>query len=289
MSTTDAQKHQMIVWNDSLSLNIAEVDAQHQNLVNFINSLWQALLERRDQEVVAKLMDDLADYTVSHFGDEETFMRNMGYPNLAAHCEAHRSFVERVQQAVEDHEQGLAVGMELLRFLNDWLIHHIQVIDRQYADYSRQHAKGAVFSRIASFYKMLVKRDVALQPDVHTALSALDMQKTIDTHTVWLDRLRDYVKGQESSDYHVADVGQEDLCLLGNWLKLYSSQGWNQYAEFQSLQESHRQFHQIAAAVVAARQSGDVKTANHLLRHDLRTRSNEVRVHIVRLYAAAKD
>lgn len=215
-------------------------------------------------------------------------MRSIGYPELEAHQRSHRQFVTHIREAAIAHDQGRHIGMELLKFLNDWLINHIKVTDRHYADFARSRLQGAVVSRFSSLYRSfngLIGRAARAEADAQD-MEGLDMKTTIDAHVEWLHRLRDYVDGKESAEYNVGDVAKEDLCLLGTWIKLHEAQGWGRYPEFQALIEVHRAFHRTAAEVVAWSQSGDVQAANHALRGDLRQRSNEVRFEIIRLYSA---
>ena len=77
----------------------------------------------------------LYDYTVSHFSTEEQFFSHSDYADTQKHREIHRKFTDRIAEFRDAMAKGSAqVSMELLNFLKDWLIHHIQGTDHQYVD-----------------------------------------------------------------------------------------------------------------------------------------------------------
>ena len=71
-----------IDWADSYSVNVAEMDKQHQQLVSLINELHRAMMAARVEstlETVAdevasmgKTLQELIDYTSYHFATEES-------------------------------------------------------------------------------------------------------------------------------------------------------------------------------------------------------------------------
>lgn len=53
----------LIQWSDSLSVNIAEIDAQHKRLVAMINDLNEAMKQGRGRDVIVRIVDGLVSYT----------------------------------------------------------------------------------------------------------------------------------------------------------------------------------------------------------------------------------
>jgi hemerythrin-like metal-binding protein len=130
-------------WSPTLSVNVLKFDAQHQTLVRMLNELHTAMLEGRGKDAVGTTLDGLVRYTETHFADEEQLMAKHAFPGLGSHSAEHRKLIEQVQQLQEQHRSGRsALSVDVLAFLKDWLVHHIQGTDKQYGAYFQ--TKGVV-------------------------------------------------------------------------------------------------------------------------------------------------
>lgn len=138
MSAKDAV---IVAWNDSYSVGMGAIDEQHQALFNTINQLWSVIVAKGSDEQVAKLIEELERYTIAHFTAEEVFMEATGYPGLAEHRQLHRQFTDRIAAERQQVAAGKSIGLDLLHFLKDWLVAHIQVEDQRYAAHCRQSQK----------------------------------------------------------------------------------------------------------------------------------------------------
>ena len=69
----------LLIWQDDLNTGIEVIDHQHRRIVEMINHLHvaQTSLQRL---VVSDVIDELIDYTLSHFAFEEELMEEAGYP-----------------------------------------------------------------------------------------------------------------------------------------------------------------------------------------------------------------
>lgn len=124
-----------IKWSDSLSVHVAEIDEQHQKLIQLINMLHDAMLEKKGKEVLADILDQLAAYTVYHFSTEEKYMEQCNYSGLLLHKKEHDSFVGKVDSLIKDYQANkLGITIDLMNFLRDWVSHHIQVTDKKYSE-----------------------------------------------------------------------------------------------------------------------------------------------------------
>ncbi|MER2559907.1 MAG: bacteriohemerythrin [Myxococcaceae bacterium] len=128
----------VMVWDDSLSVGVAAIDAQHQRLVELLNQLHHSHTEGRGNEVVHSVLQALASYTVEHFAFEERLFAAHGFPQLAGHQQAHEKLVLRVTAFLEEWKAGRAtMGAELFMFLRGWLNGHIRGSDREAGRYLR--------------------------------------------------------------------------------------------------------------------------------------------------------
>lgn len=119
-----------------MSLGIAEIDAQHRELVDLLNRLFVSVVQRDKDTVTVQILDALLDYTKTHFVLEENLMRRSGYDGVkyATHQDEHQRFVEQVARVAHKNlAEGKSVSFELIHFLKRWLRDHILVADKQYA------------------------------------------------------------------------------------------------------------------------------------------------------------
>ena len=79
---------------------------------------------------------ELKKYTVAHFAAEEAYMQSIGYPELDTHKNAHRDFVDRVAREKQHAIETSAFSLDLIHYLREWLVNHIRVTDKRYADYT---------------------------------------------------------------------------------------------------------------------------------------------------------
>ena len=131
----------MIDWNDTLCVHVAEIDRQHLGLIRMLNDLHEAMLTGKSRQVLGRLIAQMSDYAATHFAFEESHFRESGYPEAARHEKMHAEFAAKVSEFEAAFEQGaLALSMEILDFLTDWLVTHIQGMDREYIVALREKA-----------------------------------------------------------------------------------------------------------------------------------------------------
>lgn len=123
-------------WSNAMSVGIAEIDEQHKTLVDILNRLFHAVVQRESNEITIEILDTLVDYTKTHFGLEEKLLRDAGYDEAEfnAHQREHHAFIEKVGAAANKHlVEGKSVSFEIINFLKHWLQDHILVTDMKYA------------------------------------------------------------------------------------------------------------------------------------------------------------
>ncbi|MFZ0800064.1 MAG: bacteriohemerythrin [Terriglobales bacterium] len=127
-------------WNNSYSVKVEAMDAQHQQLFAIIRELYAAMRSGHGKEVVGDVLRRLIDYTVKHFTAEEALMEKHGYPGLAQHRAEHKALTDKVLAFKKGFEAGtVSVSLELMTFLQKWLTDHIQTVDQKYGDFLNAH------------------------------------------------------------------------------------------------------------------------------------------------------
>ena len=148
-----AHKDSVIAWQDSFALGLAEIDDQHKTLFSLMNRLWLALVNKAGSEDLLMIIGELEHYTISHFAAEETFMRVTRYPRFLEHKQAHDKFVSRLAEEKANLTGGKVIGIALLHFLKDWLVNHILIQDKAYAE-EYQSAKSPAWA-LGKFFRSL--------------------------------------------------------------------------------------------------------------------------------------
>lgn len=130
----------LMTWSGSLSTGVTAMDEQHKKLMNAINDLHAAMLAGQDKTAAGALLAMLVNYTKQHFSAEEALLTRTKYPNLASQQAKHKDLTAQVQRFAARYERGeLALNVDLLIFLRDWLVTHIQKEDRNYGPWLNQH------------------------------------------------------------------------------------------------------------------------------------------------------
>ncbi len=129
-----------LVWSSDLDTGIHVIDEQHKRIVEYINELID-LKNSPEKGKIGNVIDELVDYTISHFAFEESVMEDAGYAFLSPHKKIHELFTKKVASITERFKSGEDVVDDLLLLLKKWLINHIQNEDGDYIDTVQHHMK----------------------------------------------------------------------------------------------------------------------------------------------------
>lgn len=122
------------IWTDQLNVGIDVIDQQHRRIVEYINQLDDARSNGMTNDEIAWLLNDLVDYTISHFGFEESLQEEAGYPFLTSHKKVHELFTKRIADFQQRAEKGEDVIKALNSLLVTWLFNHIKRDDNDYVE-----------------------------------------------------------------------------------------------------------------------------------------------------------
>lgn len=126
-----------IHWSRDLDTGIAEIDAQHRRIVDYINEL-AANQNNGNHQAVVHVLNELIEYTLEHFSYEEDLQIRAKYAFYATHKRTHNKFAKRVHEFKRRADNGENVGHEVLAMLKKWLVHHIKGDDADYVSTVRQ-------------------------------------------------------------------------------------------------------------------------------------------------------
>ena len=126
----------LINWQDRYSVNIAEIDDQHKQLIDMINELHEAMLTQKGKDAVMPILNKLASYCIKHFNIEEKMMQQHDYPEFADHQAKHQKMTGKVKSLINDVQSGKAsITIDVMNFLKNWLDKHIMGTDQQYVPF----------------------------------------------------------------------------------------------------------------------------------------------------------
>lgn len=126
-------------WDDSFSVGIEQIDAQHKKLFGFIADLSESVTNpdvKQRWSAIHYTIVQLREYTHVHFSVEECLLDIFGFPGQDGHVKEHVRFIG----FLEDLERRSIMHNdisenEIVEFLREWLISHIAVSDKEYGNY----------------------------------------------------------------------------------------------------------------------------------------------------------
>jgi hemerythrin len=125
-----------IVWDDSFSVGVEEMDEQHKQIIKMVNRMIELKEDKVDSEIVSDTLTKMTEYAGKHFEKEEKYMLEYNYPYYSEQKEQHKEFKKRTATFCMDAmAYKTNVPIEILTYLKDWWINHILKIDMKYKSF----------------------------------------------------------------------------------------------------------------------------------------------------------
>ncbi len=121
------------------SIGIPEMDAQHARWIQLIEKFRSVgsghLREQSVINAAAHALEQLLNYTKSHFASEEGFITAHHYPDVDAHKTRHRELETEVAKLLDEirAHSSSRTPLKLNLFATVWLLEHIMGEDDKYA------------------------------------------------------------------------------------------------------------------------------------------------------------
>ncbi|MDR1279097.1 MAG: bacteriohemerythrin [Treponema sp.] len=132
------EKSNAVEWDDRYTVGVQMIDEQHKELFSMINNFYPGCLKEGEKaNIHFKLMVyGFINYIKYHFDTEEQFLERLKYPDSMAHKRQHDEFIRVILEKMEKVELGQPVSFKnFTRYIRDWLVTHITLIDKKYATY----------------------------------------------------------------------------------------------------------------------------------------------------------
>lgn len=118
---------------------IETIDKEHEKLFEIANQAYELLVNQfipDKYDYILEVIEDLRNYTKYHFQHEEEYMQGIGYKRMLSQKVAHTDFIEKLDnlniEKIDDNQKEAL--LELLDFLNTWLVDHIYKQDKLIAE-----------------------------------------------------------------------------------------------------------------------------------------------------------
>ncbi|MDO9140682.1 MAG: EAL domain-containing protein [Methylobacter sp.] len=194
-------------WNKNFETGVPLIDIQHQRLVELLNVLAGHLAYQSDVPTLNKVFNDLAEYAIYHFQEEEAIWHTYFPEDMweAKHKDDHRRFLATVNKIMGGKTSRPLdqVIEEILAFLTQWLAFHILDTDmrmakvvlavqtgtplnqaKEQADQEMSGAMRVLIETMLSMFDTLSSRTMQLAKEV------IDRQKAEQASYDALDRLQ---------------------------------------------------------------------------------------------------
>ena len=121
-----------VSWDGTLSVDIDVIDEHHRYLFDLTNDLIEVVAKKLGAREIARVLKALGQYAQVHFYAEERMMEHYNFEGLDRQKRQHQQFHDKLQLFCEElHYNPMIVQFEVMPYLREWLVEHIQYEDAQ--------------------------------------------------------------------------------------------------------------------------------------------------------------
>lgn len=120
----------MYEFKEEYLTGIERIDQEHKRLFEIAEELYELKNEEfipDKYDNIRHILEELRDYTLTHFEHEEEYMKEIGYKRMFTQVSQHNALRETIGSwdlDVIDEDQDQAID-EMLELITDWLVNHI--------------------------------------------------------------------------------------------------------------------------------------------------------------------
>jgi len=127
-----------VEWSQDLSVGIDEIDEQHKELFRRINRLVESVRQSQCRETIPEVIGFLEEYVITHFANEEAYMKEYDYPGYEAHKAQHSEFLKSISGLRGELEKiknqggsSYELSVTTNQVVVEWIVNHIIKVDRK--------------------------------------------------------------------------------------------------------------------------------------------------------------
>jgi len=129
-----------IIWSDAFSIGNDQIDKDHQQIIDILNKLIELNQKKINQKKFAEILWMMMEYSIHHFKKEEDYMQKLNYPKFKEHKNLHMLYINEVSvYSNEFSNSNPPVINEIIGFLENWWLNHIQNTDTEYETFKVKH------------------------------------------------------------------------------------------------------------------------------------------------------
>lgn len=120
----------LIEWKDEYSVGVPDVDAEHRDLIELINTLYESMQAHDGRPDVMEFLGEIYVRIASHFALEELIMRRHEYDEYRDHKRDHEQLLEEIRDIMDNYEDGKLLNEDdLAHRLDQWFSEHFRTRD----------------------------------------------------------------------------------------------------------------------------------------------------------------
>lgn len=128
-----------IIWDDTLSVEVDEIDEDHRRLVDLFNRLNRSVAEGDSTDYIEAVLEELISCTIWHFRHEERLMLLYEYQDIEEHKAEHDDLINSVRRLQQKfHQANKLLTNQDIEYLENWLTEHILGHDMKLGFYLMQ-------------------------------------------------------------------------------------------------------------------------------------------------------
>ena len=121
-----------IEWIPEMSVGHAELDEQHQMLLELYNRFDAASAQGKGSRETAALIEELQTYVHEHFAAEELVLEAANWEGRERHAKLHRQLENKLDAFRQEMAAGCRFTADFRKFLGYWWQNHIMDHDQDY-------------------------------------------------------------------------------------------------------------------------------------------------------------
>ncbi len=125
-------------WKDEYSLGNAQIDAEHQRLLELANAVATLANSGERMARIKENIVALYDYVQTHFRHEEEYMLQLGYPQYEEHRKLHEGIIAEMNTIMKHSGNLDALVYKFKRLMHVWVLEHILTEDSRIAHAKKQ-------------------------------------------------------------------------------------------------------------------------------------------------------
>lgn len=134
----------MLNWDNQLATGITQIDNQHKELFECMNSLLISMKEGKGKEDAIKTLNFLEEYVIKHFNEEEELQRKNNYPKYTIQHAQHEEFkneLKSLRNVFETTGVSALFVINMQQKMSKWWRNHITDLDKDLGKFLIEKSK----------------------------------------------------------------------------------------------------------------------------------------------------